>query len=1404
MKKVLFLTILGLVSFAGYSQVTYSIVKETFTRPDTVYLKVDQNNLNILSYHWTLPGGSFKAADLNNDSIQVIYKTPGRYSVQLVVEDEQNNLDTIKKTNFVSAPGIVTKDIVFCKPETLIVKATGGAFYRWYNNNTDSSVTNYSPQTGYYSVLIGKDKDFIVKMKDSIKVTLASMPALVGNNAQNYCKGDSVALVFQNKIAAYTLVKQVYDGVEFFIPDSSTLKTYTKNNPFYIKNNNLYSVSIIDSLNCPWVYKNNLQIGSNAKVAPVFSLDDKYICKGQSTTLSTSLIDNRVEWYFNNQLINTNTTLTNIITPGKYIAKAYDFTNTCFSKDSAIVSYYPTNPEAIKSINYLPGIGYVTAFESNKNNNASNLFNATIRVDSITSSEKTSYGKLPILIDSNKYNTAPQYHIESYNTCREKASTTTVSPVSLSANDDMQTGGKILEWTAYTATKPLTYYVFRGTRPENMQLLGQVAASRLRYTDDDPIASKDAIYAIGVKDDDNTGLNYKDMLFNWQVGYITSNISPEPKSYQRIGVFAYLQNDAPGSTVYFKVIAPKADSVSWELQSFDGKPTIRYGTKTENIYTVNGLYDVKVKTYLNKKFTDSLDLKHFIKISDPVYFANDTIYKQLGNDTLYVNVANSIRNTVAFLSPTSNVEWTMAPQYNARVHYARVSDKALNPTDSLMIWVNPKVGDTTITIGLQGNFIDAYYPKGTVTIIVFDKTNKAPKVIKPLPEQVATVGKTFEPIYLSDYINDDYTQFDLLKFTTNQNPYFTFTVKDGYLYAEQTDGYFTGTTETVLNVADEKGLVLTVPVTFTQPYLIKVPLGKPTVSFSANKTFIEPTQSVTFKTVLSSADSVFWNFGGGKLVSGTAINPTVTFDKAGKYSISLTAKNRVDKVVLTKTNYIIVSALSIGDSTICKGDSVVISVLGQGFTSYSWNTNPVKNTASIKVAPSTKTNYKVTLIKGAAVIADSVTIAIAQQPELGVDTAFCEGSSLRISPGTFTEYYWNGSTSKGLAYFDATSPGSIQVKTVDSKGCVANDSKLIKPLYTKPLVKLGNDTTFCWHQSVTLDAKNVGSTYTWSTGVSTQTIKADTTKTYSVTVTNANKCVNTASRKIAVIVPFVPSIGIVTLSDSEHNLIAWQPDLDKGVKSYNVKRLSTDNNFVTVATINMQDTTRYIDLGTNPVNGQQTYALTTVDLACNNESYKSVAHTSIHLSSTIGSDSIVTLKWTNYIGIKVLKYSIYRAKKGQPLEFYKTVNASAGDSTITVYYDKQSLGRNSKYQIKFALNNDVVLSRLKADSGPFSMSLSNMAESKFVDASITSLNADITTYPNPSYGKFTVDIRTDNAKNFSLELLNALGQKVYESTTGIITEKRVDVDASAFNSGLYLLRIITNEGIEVRKIDITR
>jgi gliding motility-associated-like protein len=58
-------------------------------------------------------------------------------------------------------------------------------------------------------------------------------------------------------------------------------------------------------------------------------------------------------------------------------------------------------------------------------------------------------------------------------------------------------------------------------------------------------------------------------------------------------------------------------------------------------------------------------------------------------------------------------------------------------------------------------------------------------------------------------------------------------------------------------------------------------------------------------------------------------------------------------------------------------------------------------------------------------------------------------------------------------------------------------------MFAVPVVQLGNDTTLCNGQGMTLDAGNPGATYVWSTGATTQTIEVAQAGTYSVEVSNA-------------------------------------------------------------------------------------------------------------------------------------------------------------------------------------------------------------------------------------------------------------------------------------------------------------
>jgi len=797
--------------------------------------------------------------------------------------------------------------------------------------------------------------------------------------------------------------------------------------------------------------------------------------------------------------------------------------------------------------------------------------------------------------------------------------------------------------------------------------------------------------------------------------------------------------------------------------------------------------------------------------------ASTTTYTVTGTD---VNGCTNTATTEIFVVNDIPTVLITRPSVDSYISLASVltieadATKENGTIDSVAFYVNGAKIGVALTAPYSIDWVVSGSGTAKVTAIAYDNSGKTATAINrfwineppftingTIPEQIAQKDSTFASINLSSYINDSYTPVANLKLTAESNPYISVSLLNGKIEIAQIDSSWAGTTTINCSISDEQGLKLPITLLCTQPYILKHLLQKPSGLFYSNKMLVKVNESVRFYTSVIAADTVKWNLGGGEQISGFDINPTVKFQNPGVYSITMTAINTVYDTVITKRNYIIVSALSVNDTVLCKGHSLTVSA-SSGFTTYVWNTNPVQTSASIKVAPVKTTTYKVTMKKGLATILDSVVVKIPKQPELGNDTTFCEGASLQLTPGTFKEYYWNDAST--MAYFNAKTAGKITVQTVDTYGCVAKDSVTIKTLYSKPVVNIGNDTTFCWKKKLTLDAGNRGASFLWNNGSKDQTIIADTTKEYSVTVTDKNHCVNSDTIAINVLIPFVPQIGVVTLSSSGNNLIAWESQNEKGVEKYYVwKQTNIVNDFEIIDTIYKNELTVSVDKSSNPKVKSDSYALSLVDAACGNESAKGVVHNSIHLSCVLQNNGTVKASWNNYIGLPISKYIIYRAEKGKSLVAYDTVVYNP-NVTKMVYIDENAIGLNSNYQVGFDLEKPVTPTLLKSDSGPFSQSLSNMAESELTDVELTMLDAEIKAFPNPTEGKFVVSIQSSKTKKYTIVLVNALGQNLYEIKTGEISEAKLNIDASMFANGIYMLKIITDEGIATKQIVITR
>jgi hypothetical protein len=128
----------------------------------------------------------------------------------------------------------------------------------------------------------------------------------------------------------------------------------------------------------------------------------------------------------------------------------------------------------------------------------------------------------------------------------------------------------------------------------------------------------------------------------------------------------------------------------------------------------------------------------------------------------------------------------------------------------------------------------------------------------------------------------------------------------------------------------------------------------------------------------------------------------------------------------------------------------------------------------------------------------------------------CQGSSVTLTSSPAESYYWStGATTQSIA---ANSSGSYSVTVTDANGCSAASSPTIITANALPTASItaGGPTTFCAGGSVTLTASS-GASYLWSTGATTQSIAANSSGNYNVTVTNANGCSATSSPAVVTV-----------------------------------------------------------------------------------------------------------------------------------------------------------------------------------------------------------------------------------------------------------------------------------------------
>lgn len=128
----------------------------------------------------------------------------------------------------------------------------------------------------------------------------------------------------------------------------------------------------------------------------------------------------------------------------------------------------------------------------------------------------------------------------------------------------------------------------------------------------------------------------------------------------------------------------------------------------------------------------------------------------------------------------------------------------------------------------------------------------------------------------------------------------------------------------------------------------------------------------------------------------------------------------------------------------------------------------------------------------------------------GGPLTFCAGGNVNLTSSSGINYQWsNGATTQVL---NATVGADYTVTVTHPNGCsnLSAKKKVTVNANPVPVITPGGPTTFCDGGTVSLNAGSFAS-YLWSNGASVQTIIADTTGTFTVTVTNANSCIGTSA-----------------------------------------------------------------------------------------------------------------------------------------------------------------------------------------------------------------------------------------------------------------------------------------------------
>ncbi len=258
-----------------------------------------------------------------------------------------------------------------------------------------------------------------------------------------------------------------------------------------------------------------------------------------------------------------------------------------------------------------------------------------------------------------------------------------------------------------------------------------------------------------------------------------------------------------------------------------------------------------------------------------------------------------------------------------------------------------------------------------------------------------------------------------------------------------------------------------------------------------------------------------WNTGAS--TASITVNPvstttyTVTVTDASGCSATTT------RIVTVTTG--LTASISPSTAIICNGQNATLTA--SGGTNYSWSNGA--STASITVNPVSTTTYTVTATDagGSCSATASKTVTVNSNPTAAISPAIatiCNGANIQLTASGGMSYLWSNSAVTASITVTPSATANYMVTVTDVNGCSASSSKTVTVNQLPVATAAANPVSIIQGDSATLTASG-GVTYQWSNGQTTASFSESPsqTTTYTVTVTDANGCTETAQAIVTVL-----------------------------------------------------------------------------------------------------------------------------------------------------------------------------------------------------------------------------------------------------------------------------------------------